>query len=322
MIRLRWWRDGFSVLCEVLAGRISPSPAVADIGVAVRTSLDTPLEQVTRVAARWPGRSLTVTIVQRNTPLLAIELVPTGRPKVWAATVAMRPRVSGRRASDLTTLLGSVRFEVAIAGEIVLDGMVIDDVNKHASVDAKTCHLSRTEWRLVGALLHVAGDVVNRDELRLLGIQGREMTDAALRTHIRRLRAKLSDYGHRIETVHGVGYRLNLEGPSSEIVAGPLRIRPGARKAWRRGKPLHLTPSEFDVVVGLASRPGVVLSADDLSRVGGASSRDSVKVRIANLRAKLGPDRGMIRTRPGSGYCLDPQPDADRPEHRTTLRAG
>jgi hypothetical protein len=84
---------------------ISPSPAVPDIAVAVRASLDTPLEQVKRVAARWPGRSLTLTIVQQNTPLLAIELVPTGRPKVWAAAVAMRPRVRGRRASDLTTLL-------------------------------------------------------------------------------------------------------------------------------------------------------------------------------------------------------------------------
>ena len=322
MTRLRWNQDGFSVLCGVLAGRISPSPAVEDIAVAVRALLDAPLEDVEQLAARWPGRSLRITILQQNTLLLAIDLVPTDGPEVWGASVARRPTLTRRQASDLTTLVQSVRFEVAIAGEIVLDGMVINDADKYAAVDGTECHLTRTEWRLLRALLHAAGDVVNREQLRLLGIHGHELTDGALRTHVRRLRATLSGHGHRIETVPCVGYRLDLERPSTEIVAGPLRLRPGTRQAWRRGNSLHLTPSEFDVLDRLARRRGQFLSADDLRRAGGANSRNSVKVRIANLRAKLGPDRGMIRTRPGSGYCLDPQPDADRPEHRTTLRAG
>lgn len=86
----------------------------------------------------------------------------------------------------------------------------------------------------------------------------------------------------------------------------------------RGGERLADTASEFDVLLTLARPPGKVRSADELSRPGAPPNRSSVTVRISNLRGKLSPSGRIIRTRRGSGYCLDPQALGDWTEHRTT----
>src|SRR5690348_11267581 len=45
---------------------------------------------------------------------------------------------------------------------------------------------------------------------------------------------------------------------------GPLTINRGARRVRVDGQPVHLTPTEFDLLVCLAERPGTVLTRESL----------------------------------------------------------
>jgi DNA-binding response OmpR family regulator len=92
-----------------------------------------------------------------------------------------------------------------------------------------------------------------------------------------------------------------------------------------------LTRAEFSLLLCLASRPGRVVSRDDLTRAvagRGAERGDrSVDVLISRLRRKIETDRKspqMILTAPGVGYMLTPRrsatvPLATRGRRRTSL---
>jgi DNA-binding response OmpR family regulator len=94
------------------------------------------------------------------------------------------------------------------------------------------------------------------------------------------------------------------EGP---IAAGGLEIDEAARRVRRDGVEVHLTPTEFDLLVHLARSPGVVFSRDRLlAEVWGyadnAGAR-TVDTHVAGLRRKVGADR--IRTSHGVGYAFE-----------------
>ena len=92
------------------------------------------------------------------------------------------------------------------------------------------------------------------------------------------------------------------------IEAGELRIDPGSHDAALRGKPLVLTPREFDLIAFLASHPGRVHSREELLRkVWGydyLGETRTVDVHIRRLRAKFGARAAMIETVTGAGYKL------------------
>jgi DNA-binding response OmpR family regulator len=91
------------------------------------------------------------------------------------------------------------------------------------------------------------------------------------------------------------------------IVLGELEIDPATRRVHRAGVPAHLTPTEFDLLVHLAGRPGTVLNRDALlAKVWGwadATGTRTVDSHVKALRRKLGPD--LIRTVHGVGYALE-----------------
>lgn len=88
-----------------------------------------------------------------------------------------------------------------------------------------------------------------------------------------------------------------------------LTIDPGAREVWRGDHTVELTRVEFDLLVALAERPGIVLTREQLGeRVFGEAfdaydrTMDS---HVKNLRHKLGPrpDGGQyVETVRGVGY--------------------
>ncbi|MBC9227080.1 response regulator [Aeromicrobium sp. 636] len=88
---------------------------------------------------------------------------------------------------------------------------------------------------------------------------------------------------------------------------GDLRLDVGARRVWLAQDEIHLTPTEFDLLVCLASSPGDVLSRERLlAEVWGwaeASGTRTVDSHVKGLRAKIGADR--IRTVHGVGYALE-----------------
>ncbi|WP_313405502.1 response regulator transcription factor [Aeromicrobium sp.] len=86
-----------------------------------------------------------------------------------------------------------------------------------------------------------------------------------------------------------------------------LRLDVGARRVWVDGSEIHLTPTEFDLLVCLAETPGDVLSRERLlADVWGwadASGTRTVDSHVKGLRAKIGTER--IRTVHGVGYALE-----------------
>ncbi|HEX6968156.1 MAG TPA: response regulator transcription factor [Micromonosporaceae bacterium] len=94
------------------------------------------------------------------------------------------------------------------------------------------------------------------------------------------------------------------------IRLGDLEINQAERRVRRNGVQVHLTPTEFDLLVHLASRPRAVLSrerllADVWGWPEGAGTR-TVDSHIKGLRRKLGAD--LIRTVHGVGYALEVRP--------------
>ena len=86
-----------------------------------------------------------------------------------------------------------------------------------------------------------------------------------------------------------------------------MTIDGAARRVWCDGAEVHLTPTEFDLLVCLASEPGAVVTrerllADVWGWPGGSGTR-TVDSHVKGLRAKIGPER--VRTVHGVGYALE-----------------
>jgi DNA-binding response OmpR family regulator len=101
--------------------------------------------------------------------------------------------------------------------------------------------------------------------------------------------------------------RATVEDDVPPIVVGDLRINRVERRVYRGDAEVHLTPTEFDLLVHLASRPRAVLPRERLlSDVWGwadTSCARTVDSHVKALRRKLGPD--LIRTVHGVGYALN-----------------
>lgn len=107
-------------------------------------------------------------------------------------------------------------------------------------------------------------------------------------------------------------------GPTGAMVLGDLTIDREAREVAVAGRPVHLTPKEFDLLWALAEhRGGVVRSDSLLMAVWGYDSRirtRTLDVHIGRLRAKVEPDRQhpqRIVTVAGVGYrlCMPQSPE-------------
>jgi DNA-binding response OmpR family regulator len=92
--------------------------------------------------------------------------------------------------------------------------------------------------------------------------------------------------------VRAVMRRSETSGSSPTLAIGELAIDRAAREAALAGKPLELSPKEFDLLVLLADRAGeVVTKREMLAEVWrqpyGGSDR-TIDVHLSSLRAKLG----------------------------------
>lgn len=91
-----------------------------------------------------------------------------------------------------------------------------------------------------------------------------------------------------------------------------LEVDLAARRVRVDGAEVHLTPTEFDLLVRLARSPRTVLTRErllaDVWDWADASGTRTVDSHVKALRRKLGP--GLIRTVHGVGYSAEPD-DAD-----------
>jgi DNA-binding response OmpR family regulator len=101
--------------------------------------------------------------------------------------------------------------------------------------------------------------------------------------------------------------------PRTELQFGEFRIRPAARSITRGDTPIVLRPREFDLLLALLQRPGVVCSRDWLLEQVWGYAPDvysrTVDTHIGSLRRKMGIGEhgpGTIETHRGVGYRLVP----------------
>ena len=103
--------------------------------------------------------------------------------------------------------------------------------------------------------------------------------------------------------------QLVAESDRTPLVVDDLRVDPGTRRTTVAGEPVHLTPTEFDLLVCLAREPGQVLTRERLLAEvwdwADASGTRTVDSHVKGLRAKVGAHR--IRTVHGVGYALEPR---------------
>jgi two-component system alkaline phosphatase synthesis response regulator PhoP len=102
--------------------------------------------------------------------------------------------------------------------------------------------------------------------------------------------------------------RVQAAGGGGALEVGDLRMDALTREASWKGKPLTLTPREFDLLAFLAGRPGRVFSREELLRkVWGydyVGETRTVDVHVRRLRSKLGATARVIETVLGAGYKM------------------
>jgi DNA-binding response OmpR family regulator len=95
--------------------------------------------------------------------------------------------------------------------------------------------------------------------------------------------------------------------PTEVLRIGAVELDPTTRRVRRDGAEIHLTPTEFDLVLYLASRPGRVATREELlGQVWGydiPSGARTVDSHIRSIRRKLGAD--LVRTVHGVGYSVE-----------------
>jgi DNA-binding response OmpR family regulator len=119
---------------------------------------------------------------------------------------------------------------------------------------------------------------------------------------LRELAARVHALLRRVERAAVVAHE---DQPTIRL--GDLEINQAERRVRRNGIEVHLTPTEFDLLVHLAGRPRAVLPRERLlADVWGWSEgygTRTVDSHIKALRRKLGAD--LIRTVHGVGYALE-----------------
>ncbi len=119
---------------------------------------------------------------------------------------------------------------------------------------------------------------------------------------MRELVARVNALLRRVERAAELAAR-----PSSRLSVGDLVVETGTRRVTVGGQEVRLTPTEFDLLVRLATTPGQVLTREHLLAEvwdwPDASGTRTVDSHVRALRAKVGP--AWVRTVHGVGYALE-----------------
>jgi two-component system, OmpR family, phosphate regulon response regulator PhoB len=117
------------------------------------------------------------------------------------AVLVARVRNILRRRDRLSSGLPLRRVE--------LKGLILDFDKVEITLQEAPVHLTPSEFKLLGILLQSRGRVLTREQL-IDKIQGEDVsvTGRTVDTHVFALRKKLGEWGHHIETIRGVGYRI------------------------------------------------------------------------------------------------------------------
>lgn len=210
----------------------------------------------------------------------------------------------------LKTTLSSQGYGVRSAadGQQALDEMkgwspdlVITDLRMPTMDGLELCRRVRKESRVPIIVLSVKGEETIKVEALDAGADDYITKPFSVNELMARVRAAL----RRATTP--------AEEDSAAIEAGDFRIDVPSRAITVKGREVHLTPKEFDLLVYLAKHPGKVLTHRALlGAVWGSNSVEQpeyLRVFVGHLRKKLEPEDESARyivTEPWVGYRFEP----------------
>ena len=134
---------------------------------------------------------------------------------------------------------------------------------------------------------------------------------------MRELVARLKALLRREERARDRAAQYPTSTEPERLTFGDLVIERSARRVSRGGQEAHLTRTEYDLLLCLASAPGAVLSRETLLEevwdwVDATGTR-TVDSHVKALRRKLGAE--LVRTVHGVGYSFEPPTQAPSPAH-------
>ena len=114
----------------------------------------------------------------------------------------------------LARIRAALRKDTACAAErLSLDGLVLDDATHRVMLRDEELKLTLTEYRILELLLRNPGRVFERSHI-IDRLSGGEMivTERTIDVQVFGLRRKLGTWSRHLETIRGVGYRLDEHG--------------------------------------------------------------------------------------------------------------
>ncbi|QIS05266.1 response regulator [Nocardia brasiliensis] len=194
-----------------------------------------------------------------------------------------------RETSDGTTTLA------ALANQDEVIELAVLDVMMPAPDGIEICRSIRSGPRpdLPVILLTALGD----EDDRVLGLEAGADDYVTKPFSPRELALRVASVLRRTQVVR--------DADAPVLCDGAVEVRPALRLAYVDGRPVELTPREFDLLVFLLQHPQQVYSREALlAKVWGWDFGDlsTVTVHIKRLRAKLG-DGHRIETVWGRGYA-------------------
>ncbi len=213
----------------------------------------------------------------------------------------------------LKTMLQSQGYEVKTAsnGESALDlsvdwipDLIISDLSMPGMNGIELCRAVRKRSQVPIILLSVRGEETAKIEALDAGADDYVTKPFSVNELLARVRANL----RRVAATK--------DGPSETMDDGDFYINPDSRLIRVRGKEVHLTPKEFDLLLFMARHPNKVLTHRVLLNAvwGGESVQqpEYLRVFINQLRKKIEPGDPprYIVTDPWVGYRFQPSGDS------------
>lgn len=122
-------------------------------------------------------------------------------------TKPFSPKVLVARVNAILKRLNKVNDEVLEAGKIIIDKKAHE-----VKVDGKTLELSFKEFELLTYMAEHQGVALSREKILNQVWNYDYFGDArTIDTHIKKIRSKLGDCESYIHTVHGIGYKFEVE---------------------------------------------------------------------------------------------------------------
>jgi DNA-binding response OmpR family regulator len=234
------------------------------------------------------GAARTIVVIEDETPI--------------AESVAARLRSEGHRVE----IAGDGLAGVALVERLDPD-LVVLDIMLPGLDGIEVCRrIQRERW--VPVLMLTARD--NEQDLEIgLGVGADDYLTKPFSS--RELVARVAALLRRADR-SGSATQRDEDEDDTPLCIGAVELDPARRRVRCDGEPVHLTPTEFDLLAYLARRPGRVSTREELlEQVWGyefpAGGR-TVDSHVRSLRRKLGAN--VVRTVHGVGYAVHEEQSA------------